>query len=80
MSNKALIVIDIQNDYFENGAIPLHKPIEASLNAAKIINDFRVKKLPIAHIQHISSNPELMPIFIDGTNGVEIHDNVKTIR
>lgn len=79
MSNKALIVIDIQNDYFENGAIPLHKPIEASLNAAKIINDFRVKKLPIAHIQHISSNPELMPIFIDGTNGVEIHDNVKPL-
>lgn len=32
MSKKALIVIDIQNDYFEDGAIELVNPIEASLN------------------------------------------------
>ncbi|MGJ5641383.1 cysteine hydrolase family protein [Formosa sp. S-31] len=79
MSKQALIVIDIQNDYFENGGIPLVNPVEASLKAGEIIEHFRSKNLPIAHIQHVSSNPELMPIMVEGTNGVEIHDNVKPL-
>lgn len=79
MSKQALIVIDIQNEYFENGALPLVNPVEASLNAGKVIEHFRAKNLPIAHIQHVSANPELMPIFVEGTNGVEIHENVKPL-
>lgn len=79
MSKQALIVIDIQNEYFENGALPLVNPVEASLNAAKVIEHFRAKNLPIAHIQHLSANPELMPIFVEETNGVEIHENVKPL-
>lgn len=79
MSKQALIVIDIQNEYFENGALPLVNPVEASLNASKVIEHFRAKNLPIAHIQHVSANPELMPIFVEGTNGVEIHENVKPL-
>ena len=80
MSKKALIVIDIQNEYFENGALPLVNPVEASLNAGKVIEHFRAKNLPIAHIQHVSANPEFMPIFLEGTNGVEIHENIKTLE
>ena len=80
MSKKALIVIDIQNEYFENGALPLVNPVEASLNAGKVIEHFRAKNLPIAHIQHVSANPEFMPIFLEGTNGVEIHENVKPLE
>lgn len=79
MSKKALIIIDIQNDYFENGAIELVDPIEASLNAAKILEYFRANKLTIAHIQHVSANPEALPIFVEGTNGVQIHENVKPL-
>jgi nicotinamidase-related amidase len=79
MSKKALIIIDIQNDYFENGAIELVNPIAASLNAGKILEHFRANNLPIAHIQHISANPEAMPIFVEGTNGVKIHENVKPL-
>lgn len=79
MSKKALIIIDIQNDYFENGAIELVNPIAASLNAGKILQYFRANNLPIAHIQHISANPEAMPIFVEGTNGSEIHQNVKPL-
>jgi nicotinamidase-related amidase len=80
MSKKALIIIDIQNDYFENGAIELVKPVEASLNAGKILEYFRSNKLPIAHIQHVSANPEAMPIFVEGTNGMQIHENVKPLN
>ncbi|MEG0915738.1 MAG: cysteine hydrolase family protein [Myroides sp.] len=74
--SKALIVIDIQNDYFENGAIELVKPIEASLNARKLVDFFRTKNLPVVHIQHLSADANL-PIFVPGTFGSEIHENVK---
>ncbi|MET4141943.1 cysteine hydrolase family protein [Pedobacter sp. UYP1] len=79
MSKKALIVIDIQNDYFENGAIELVKPVEASLKARKVIDFFRENNLPIAHIQHLSADPS-MPIFVPGTFGSEIHENVKPLE
>lgn len=80
MSKKALILIDIQNDYFENGAIELVKPVEASLKARKVIDFFREKNLPIVHIQHLSADPTNMPIFIPGTFGSEIHENVKPLE
>src|SRR5690606_22992046 len=79
MSKKALIVIDIQNEYFENSGLPLVNPIEASLNARKVLEHFRANDLPIAHIQHLSANPAEMPIFVEGTKGAEIHENVKPI-
>jgi len=78
MSKKALIVIDIQNDYFENGAIELVNPVEASLKARKVIDFFREHNLPIAHIQHLSADPS-MPIFVPDTLGAEIHENVKPL-
>lgn len=79
MSKPALIVIDIQNEYFENGGIPLVNPVKASLNARKVLEHFRENDLPIAHIQHVSADAEAMPIFVEGTDGVEIHENVKPL-
>jgi len=80
MSKKALIVIDIQNDYFEGGALPLVNPVKASLNARKVLDHFRTNNLPIAYIQHVSGNPEAFPVFVEGTNGIEIHENVKPLE
>lgn len=79
MSKQALIIIDIQNEYFENGNLTLVNPVEASLNAGKVLEHFRAKKLPIAHIQHLSADPEALPIFVEGTLGAEIHENVKPL-
>jgi nicotinamidase-related amidase len=79
MSKQALIIIDIQNDYFEGGNIPLVNPVEASINAGKVLKHFRANNLPIVHIQHVSANPEAMPIFVEGTKGIEIHENVKPL-
>ncbi|MFD2287139.1 isochorismatase family protein [Pedobacter petrophilus] len=76
--NKALIIIDIQNEYFENGALALKDPIPASENAKKLLDFFRSKSLPLVHIQHVS--PEGQPFFIEGTTGVEIHESVKPIE
>lgn len=75
---KALLVIDIQNDYFEGGANPLVGSLEASLNAKRLLDAFRRKSLPVIHIQHFSTRPDAT-FFIPNTGGVEIHKNVKPI-
>jgi len=77
--NKALLIIDIQNDYFEEGANPLHKSYEASLKAGQILKDFRQKSLPVIHIQHHSARPG-STFFLPGTKGAEIHANVSPIN
>jgi len=79
MSKKALIVIDIQNEYFENGGLPLVNPLTASLNARRVLDYFRANNLPVAYIQHLSANPEALPIFVEGTPGADIHENVKPL-
>ncbi len=74
----ALIIIDIQNDYFEGGKHELFHPVEAAQNAEKVLNAFREKKLPVFHVQHIMDF-EGAPFFQKGTKGAEIHDLVKPI-
>ena len=74
--NKALIIIDIQNDYFENGKMPLVGSVEASLNARQILDKFRSENLQIIHIQHIANRPGTT-FFVAKTHGMEIHENVK---
>jgi nicotinamidase-related amidase len=73
--NKALLLIDIQNDYFPGGKSELKNPVEASLNAKKVLNFFREKGLPVFHIQHLSKQNML----VEGTSGAEIHENVKPL-
>lgn len=68
--SKALIVIDIQNDYFENGAMELVGSLEASENAKKILADFRDKNLPVIHVQHLSVAPGSF-FFLPETEGVK---------
>ncbi|MFC0777005.1 cysteine hydrolase family protein [Flavobacterium sp. HJSW_4] len=74
---KALILIDIQKEYFENGALELTNPIAASENAKKLLDHFRKENNTIIHVQHISG--EGVPFFVDGTKGVDIHENVKPL-
>lgn len=77
--SKALIIIDIQNDYFENGAMELAGSLEASKNANKILTKFRNEKLPIVHIQHLSVAPG-STFFLPETEGQEIHKNVAPLK
>lgn len=68
----ALLLIDIQNDYFPNGKMELNKPLEAATNASEILNWFRVNDYPIFHIQHVS-NRGGATFFLPNTEGVKIH-------
>lgn len=74
----ALLLIDIQNDYFEEGKNPLTGSFEASLNAKELLKYFRAKAWPVVYIQHVA-NREAATFFVPGTDGVEIHDNVKPL-
>lgn len=74
--SKALILIDIQNDYFENGANPLVGSDSASRKARLVLEQFRKEKLPVIHIQHLSVRAGAT-FFIPETFGAEIHSNVK---
>ncbi|MBC5842075.1 MAG: cysteine hydrolase [Flavobacteriaceae bacterium] len=72
--SKALIIIDIQNDYFENGAMELVGALEASEKAKQVLSNFRENNLPIIHIQHLASASGTF--FLPNTSGQEIHKNV----
>lgn len=50
----ALLVIDIQNDYFPNGKMALTNPEKAAQNAAKLLSHFRNTGAPVFHVQHIT--------------------------
>lgn len=73
---KALVIIDIQNDYFEGGSFPLVNSDAAALKAKEVLEYFRKENLPVIHIQHISAHPEAT-FFLPNTKGVEIHESVK---
>ncbi|WP_306350455.1 cysteine hydrolase family protein [Flavobacterium sp. '19STA2R22 D10 B1'] len=72
---KALLLVDIQNDYFEGGAMTLVGAHEASEKAKKVLAKFRSEKHPVIHIQHKAISPTAT-FFIPNTSGVEIHSNV----
>lgn len=74
--SKALIIIDIQNDYFQGGNCELVNPVEASLKAKELLEYFRKNSMPIFHIQHINLR-EGAKYFLPNTKGVQIHENVK---
>lgn len=75
--STALIIVDIQNDYFKDGNMELVNPDQAAANAAKVLAWFRENnKENIFHVQHIAADPA-MGFFLPDTNGAEIHASVK---
>lgn len=77
--NTALLLIDIQNDYFPNGRMPLEKSVEACQKAQEALQAYRAKHLPIIHIQHVSTRPDAVH-FLPCTKGVEFHHDVQPLK
>jgi nicotinamidase-related amidase len=71
----ALLVIDIQRDYFPGGKFPLVNPENAAKNAYMLLQCFREHSGHHVHIQHISLKPDAA-FFIKGDSGSDIHDSV----
>ena len=69
----ALLIIDIQNDYFPGGKMELESPIEAAKKANELLQCFRDYGMPTVHIQHVSRKPDAT-FFIPGDRGTDIND------
>ncbi len=72
---RALVLIDIQNDYFPGGRNELNKAEQAAQNAARMLAHFRQNGWPVCHIQHVSTGSEAK-FFSPNTAGVEIYKDV----
>jgi nicotinamidase-related amidase len=70
-----LILIDIQNDYFEKGNMELVRMDGAAENAKTLLAAFRKAKLPLFHIRHEAIQPGAT-FFLPDTPGAEIHPSV----
>ncbi len=73
---QGLLVIDVQNDYFNGGHMELVGMDAASSNCEKLLDAFRNKQAPIFHIQHLAIK-EGATFFVPNTQGCEIHKSVK---
>src|SRR5512134_166978 len=74
-TKTALLLIDLQKDYFPGGKYPLVNPLEAAKKAYMILQCFREHGGYHVHIQHISTKPDAT-FFISGDRGTDIHDSV----
>ena len=76
---KALLIIDVQNDYFEGGKSELYNSKVALQNIEKVLMIFRQRNLPVIHVQHIN-NREGATFFLPNTDGVLIHKNITPLE
>lgn len=72
---QALILIDLQNDYFPDGSMELEGMEGAADNARRLLDRFRSTQGKLFHIQHFSVRPG-STFFVPDTKGVEINDKV----
>ena len=72
---EALVIIDVQNDYFEGGKMELKNPSEALKNIKRLLAKFRDEKKEIIFIQHIAVREDA-GFFLKNTHGAEIHEEI----
>ena len=75
---KALLIIDLQNDYFENGKFPLWNTMQVLENIKIAIQKAKEQKIPIIFIQHIVPKGAggLAPFFNEETDGAKIRSDL----
>ncbi len=74
MSNRAIIVVDLQNEYWPEGGLPLVNIAAAAANAARVMAHGRAAGDLMVHIRH--EMPAGVPVFSPGSHGAQIHASV----
>ena len=73
-AKKALIVIDLQNDYFAGGAFPLWNPEAVLERTEAAIRQAQRAGVPVVLVQHVAdARKGRSPFFNAGTEGVALH-------
>lgn len=68
----ALLIIDLQNDYFAGGKYPLWNTEQTLANTLDAIAQAHAQDIPVILVQHIAANPA-SPFFVKDSVGVQIH-------
>jgi nicotinamidase-related amidase len=76
--DSAIVLIDIQNEYFKGGKRELCAPDEAAKNAARALESFRGRGFPVFHVRHVNAAPGAGS-FLPGSFGAEIHESVSPL-
>lgn len=74
MSNRVILVVDLQNEYWPAGNYALDGIETAAANAARVMDHARAKGDLVVNIRH--EMPE-GPLFVPGTAGADINDAVR---
>ena len=74
---KALIVIDVQNDYFTGGRFPLEGADEALQRTLTLIGNARRNGALVIAVQHLAAADA--PFFATGTIGAELHPALQSV-
>jgi nicotinamidase-related amidase len=75
---QALVVIDVQNDYFPGGGFPLWNSGEVLGQVERAIGEARGQGVPVILVQHVV--PKVAgpgPFFNEGTEGAALHPRVR---
>jgi nicotinamidase-related amidase len=75
MSKQALILIDIQNDYFPGGKWALDGAEAAADNAVRLLAAARQRGDLVVHVRHEFTSADA-PFFTPGSDGAQIHPKV----
>jgi nicotinamidase-related amidase len=75
MGKRALILIDIQNDYFPGGRWTLANIEQAADNAAQLLAAARANGDLVVHVRHEFATADA-PFFVPGSTGAQIHAKV----
>lgn len=73
--NTALLVIDVQNEFFQGGKIPLWNTEKILDNVKQAIHKAKEKNIQPILIRHVMPS-EQAPFFTKGSEGVEIHPEI----
>ncbi len=76
MGSTALVLVDIQRDYFPGGKFTLEGMEDAAQKASKLLQYFREQKMKIFHVRHIEEDANA-PFMAAGSAGIEIHKLVE---
>lgn len=68
---QALIVIDVQNEYFEGGAMPVTYPANSFDNIKKAITSAKAHQIPVVYVKHLC--PPEADCFRPDSFGQELH-------
>lgn len=74
----ALVLVDIQQDYFPGGRMEVEGAVEASQAAKRLLDFFRREHLPVVHIQHISTRAGAA-FFLPNTEGINFHEKLRPL-